>query len=45
MSSEIIYREDLGNGQWKIAYLIDDDIAEGGLVLGSYTGKVYIKIQ
>jgi len=45
MSSEIIYREDLGNGRWKVAYLIDDDIAEVNLVLGSYTGKFYIKLQ
>lgn len=44
-SSEIIYREYLGNNQWKVAYLIDEDVAEGNLVLEQYTGKIYAKIQ
>lgn len=44
-SVEIIYREDLGNGQWKVGYLVDDDIAEGSLVLGSDTDKLYVKLQ
>lgn len=44
-SSEAIYREYLGNGQWKVAYLVDEDAAEGKLVLNSYTGKIYVKIQ
>jgi len=44
-SSEAIYREYLGNNQWKVAYLIDEDVAEGNLVLNDYMGKVYIKIQ
>ena len=44
-SSEIIYREYLGNNQWKIAYLIDKDAAEGNLVLEQYTGKIYVKVQ
>ncbi|MBR4000680.1 MAG: hypothetical protein IKI93_20315 [Clostridia bacterium] len=44
-SSEIIYREYLGNNQWKVAYLIEEDIAEGNLVLYAYTGKVTVKIK
>ncbi len=44
-SSEIIYREYLGNNQWKVAYLIEEDIAEGDLVLYTYTGKVTVKIK
>lgn len=44
-SSEIIYREYLGNNQWKVAYLIEEDIAEGDLVLYAYTGKVTVKIK
>lgn len=44
-SSEIIYRESLGNNQWKIAYLIDEDAAECNLVLEQYTGKIYVKVQ
>ncbi len=44
-SSEIIYREYLGGNQWKVAYLIDEDTAEGNLMLDQYTGKIYVKIQ
>ena len=44
-SSEIIYREYLGNNQWKVAYLIDEDAAECNLVLEQYTGKIYVKVQ
>ena len=44
-SSEIIYREYLGNNQWKVAYLIEEDIAEGDLVFYAYTGKVTVKIK
>ena len=44
-SSEIIYREYLGNSQWKVAYLIDETAAEGNLLLEQYTGKIYVKIQ
>ncbi len=42
---EIVYREDMGDGQWKIAYLIDGDLAEKDLVLHSESGKIYVKIQ
>jgi len=45
VSSEIIYREYLGNNQWKVAYLIDEDAAEGNLVLEQYTGNIYVKVQ
>jgi len=44
-SSEIIYREYIGNNQWKVAYLIDESDAEGNLVLNQYTGKIYVNIQ
>jgi len=44
-NSEIIYREYLGNNQWKVAYLIDEDVAEGNLVLNNYSGKLYVKLQ
>ena len=44
-SSEIIYREYLGNNQWKVAYLIDETAAEGNLMLEQYTGKIYVNIQ
>ncbi|MBQ3256624.1 MAG: hypothetical protein IJA67_04335 [Oscillospiraceae bacterium] len=44
-SSEIIYRECLGNNQWKVAYLIDEAYAKGNLVLEQYTGKIYVNIQ
>ncbi len=44
-SSEPIYREYIGNNQWKVAYLVDDTIADDNLVLNSYTGKIYVKIQ
>lgn len=42
---ESIYREYLGNDQWKIAFLVDETIAEENLVLSTYTGKIYVKIQ
>ena len=45
VSSEIIYREYLGNDQWKVAYLIDEDAAEGNLALEQYTVKIYVKVQ
>lgn len=44
-SSEIIYREYLGGNQWRVAYLIDGDRAEGNLMLDQYTGKIYVKVQ
>ena len=44
-SSEIIYREYLGNNQWKVAYLIDETDAEGNLMLEEYTGKIYVNIR
>ncbi len=44
-SCESIYREYLGDGQWRIAFLIDADIAEGDLVLANDVGEIYVKIQ
>ena len=44
-SSEIIYREYLGNNQWKVAYLIDETAAEGNLMLEEFTGKIHVNIQ
>lgn len=44
-SSEIIYREYLGNNQWKVAYLIDETDAESELMLEQYTGRIYVKVQ
>lgn len=44
-SSEIVYREYLGNGQWKVAYLIDEDIAEGNLMLYYYNGSICVKVK
>ena len=44
-SSEIIYREYLGNNQWKVAYLIEETDAEGNLMLEEYTGKIYVNIR
>lgn len=44
-SSEIIYREYIGNNQWKVAYLIDETAAEGNLMLEEFTGKIYVKVQ
>ena len=44
-SSEIIYREYLGNNQWKVAYLIDETAAEGNLMLEEFTGKIHVKVQ
>ena len=44
-SSEMIYREYLGNGRWKVAYLIDEADASGKLVLGSSVSRVYVKIS
>ncbi len=44
-SSEPIYREDLGNGQWRVAYLVDEDIAEGDLMLYNLTERIFVKIQ
>ena len=42
---ELVYREYLENGRWRVAYLVDDDVAEGSLVLNSETGGIYVKIQ
>lgn len=42
---EIVYREDLGDGKWKIAYLLDSDIAEKDLVLNCDASRVYVKIK
>lgn len=44
-SCESIYREHLGDGQWRIAFLIDADIAEGNLVLANDVGEIYVKLQ
>ena len=44
-SSEIIYREYLGNNQWKVAYLIDETATEGNLMLEEFTGKIHVKVQ
>ena len=44
-NGEGIYREYLGNNQWKIAFLIDSDTAVGDLVLYDGTCKIYVKIQ
>lgn len=44
-SSESIYREYLGDNQWKVAFLLDEDIAEGNLVLNEPVGEVYVKIK
>lgn len=44
-SSEGVYREYLGNNQWKVAYLIDETVANEKLVFGSYTDKIYVKIK
>ena len=44
-NGEGIYREYLGNNQWKIAFLIDSDTAVGDLVLYDETCKIYVKIQ
>lgn len=43
--SFMVYREYLGDNRWKVAYLIDEDIADGNLVLSEYTGNIYVKIQ
>lgn len=43
--SEAVYREYLGNNQWKVAYLVDETIADGDLLFGNYTGKIYVKIR
>lgn len=43
--SEIIYREYLGDNQWKVAFLLDENVAEGNLVLNEYYGKIYVKIK
>jgi len=44
-NSEIVYRKYLGNGQWKVAYLIDEDIAEGNLMLYYYDGSICVKVK
>ncbi|MBQ7600240.1 MAG: hypothetical protein IJU57_06180 [Clostridia bacterium] len=43
--SEPVYREDLGNGRWRVAYLVDEDIAEGDLMLYDRTQGIFVKIQ
>ena len=42
---ESIYREYLGGDQWRVAYLVDETIAEEPLVFSSYTAKIRVKIQ
>lgn len=42
---EIVYREYLGDGKWKIAFLLDSDIAEKELVLNCEVSKIYVKIK
>lgn len=44
-SSEIVYREYIGENQWRVAYLIDEDIASGNLVLNCYTSGISVKIK
>lgn len=44
-NGEGIYREYLGNNQWRIAFLIDSDTSAGDLVLYDETCKIYVKIQ
>ena len=44
-SNELIYREYIGDNQWRVAYLIDEDIAEGGLVMKDYNGGIAVKIK
>ncbi len=44
-SNEIIYREYLGNNQWKIAFLLEESDTNDSLLLYSYTSKIYVKIQ
>ena len=44
-NGEMVYRQALGDGLWSVAFLVDEDIAEGNLVLHSYTSKIYIKIK
>ncbi len=44
-TSETVYREYIGNGQWRLAYLIDTDIAEGNLVLSNNVGEIFVKVQ
>ena len=44
-SSEIVYREYLGDERWKVAYLIDEDIAEGNLMLYYYNGSICVKVK
>ncbi|MBR6558741.1 MAG: hypothetical protein IKT70_06990 [Clostridia bacterium] len=44
-SSEPIYREYIGDGQWRVAYLIDEDISENGLIMNDYIGGIAVKIK
>lgn len=44
-NGEMVYRRALGDGLWSVAFLVDEDIAEGNLVLHSYTSEIYIKIK
>ena len=44
-NGEMVYRQALGDGLWKVAFLIDEDIAAGDMVLHSYTSKIYVKIK
>ena len=44
-TAESIYREYLGNNQWRVAYLVDETIAGEPLVLHEDTGKLFVKIQ
>lgn len=44
-NGEMVYRQELGDGLWKVAFLIDEDIAAGDMVLHGYTSKIYVKIK
>ncbi len=44
-TTELIYREYLGDNRWKVAYLIEQDMAEDNLAFYSYTGNVTVKIH
>ncbi|MBE6540886.1 MAG: hypothetical protein E7672_00340 [Ruminococcaceae bacterium] len=40
-----VYREYLGDGQYRVGYLIDEDKCDTDLMIESYTGEIYIKIK
>ncbi len=43
--TEPVYREELGGGRWRIAFLIDEDAAEENLLLYIPTGKIAVRIR